>query len=173
MTVDHSAIGRNPLAWTYPHKIAGVHLFYWQFQFLRVANDPRGLRLQVQEPLDGLGAPRFYDQRQPLRKNVIGADHHRHGEEGRGRISGPIEDEADNPARDARERSDLKQHMLVEDAAPQRLEGHKKNVPSDSEDENKRQPTREPWRGTRQISMQIEVEKTQGYDREADRCADS
>src|SRR6266849_8673872 len=103
---------------------------------------------------------------------MIGADHHRHGEKGRGRISGPIEDEPDNPAGDARERSDLKQHMLVEDAAPQRLEGHKKNVPSDSEDERKRQSGGEPWRGMRQISLQIEVEKTQGHDREAHRGPD-
>src|SRR5260370_19758328 len=103
MTVDHSAVGRNPLAWTYPHKIAGLHLFDWQFQFLRVANDPRGLRLQVQEPLDGLGAPRLYDERQPLRKNMIGANHHPDGEEGRGRISGPVADGPANPTSEARE----------------------------------------------------------------------
>src|SRR5258707_12387523 len=125
MPVDDRAVGRNPLAWTYPHKIAGLHLFNRQFQFLRVANDPRGLRLQVQEPLDGLGAPRLYDERQPLRKNMIAANHHRDAEEGRGRISGPVEDEPDNPTSDARERYDLKKHMLVKDAAPHRLERHK------------------------------------------------
>src|SRR5260370_42511017 len=135
MTVDHSAVGRNPVAWTYPHKIAGLLLFDWQFQFLRAAKDARGLRLQVQEPLDGLGTPRFYDERQPLRKNVIGADHHSDGEEGSGRISGPIEDTPDNPSGDPSERSDLKQHMLVEDAAAQRLDGHQKNVPSNPEAE--------------------------------------
>src|SRR5258708_11551165 len=80
--------------------------------------------------------------------------------------------EPDNPAGDARERSDLKKHMLVEDPPPQRLEGHKKNVPSDSEDEGKRQSAGEPWRGSRQISMQIEVKKAKGHDRKAYRGSD-
>ncbi len=173
MAIDHRAIGRNPLAWAYPHTIADLHLFNRQFQFLSAANNARGLRLQVQEPFDGLGAPRLYDQRQPLREDVVGADHHGDGEEGSRRISRPIEDEPDNPAGDARERSDLEKHMLVENAAAQRLEGHKKNVPSDSEDENNRQRAREPWRGVRQISLQIEVEKTQRHDREPGRCANS
>src|SRR5260370_39985576 len=167
MTVDHRAIGRNPLAWTYPDKIAGLHLFYWQPQFLRAANDARGLGLQVQEPLDGLGTPGLDDQRQPLREDMIGADHHRDGEERSGRIAGPIEDEPDSTAGDARDRSDLNQHGLVQDAAPQRLERHKQNVPSDSEDENKRQRAGEPWRGMRQIALQIKVKKTESRDRQA------
>src|SRR5258708_20541024 len=63
--------------------------------------------------------------------------------------------------------------MLVEDAATQRMKGHKQNVPSDSEEENKRQRAGEPWRGMRQISMQIEVKQAQGHDRKAHRGADS
>ncbi len=173
MAIDHRAIGRNPLAWAYPHTIADLHLFNRQFQFLSAANNARGLRLQVQEPFDGLGAPRLYDQRQPLREDVVGADHHGDGEEGSRRISGPIEDEPDNPAGDARERSDLKKHMLVENAAAQRLEGHEKNVPSDSEDETNRQRAREPWRGMRQISLQIKVEQAQRHHGEAQGRADS
>lgn len=57
--------------------------------------------------------------------------------------------------------------MLVKDAAPQRLEGHKQNVPPDSEDENNCQRAREPWCGTRQMSLQIEVEKAELHGREA------
>jgi hypothetical protein len=103
---------------------------------------------------------------------MIGADHYRDGEERRGRIARPIEDEPDDAASHAGERSDLEKHMLVEDAAPQRLEGHKQNVASDSEDERKCQSAGEPWRCTRQISMQIEGEKTQGHDRKAHRGSD-
>src|SRR5258708_37664740 len=62
--------------------------------------------------------------------------------------------------------------MLVQDAAPQRLKRHKQNVPSDPKDENKRQRAGEPWRGMRQIALQIEVEKTKGHDRKAHRGAD-
>src|SRR5260370_31109677 len=136
MAIDHRAIGRNPLAWAYPQPIADLHLCNRQFQFLSAANTARGLRLQVQEPFDGLGAPRLYDQRQPLREDVVGADHHGDGEEGSRRISGPIEDETDNPAGDARERSDLKKHMLVETASAHPLEGHETHVPSTSDDED-------------------------------------
>src|SRR5260370_39908383 len=46
-------------------------------------------------------------------------------------------------------------------------------MPSDSEDENKRQCAGEGWGGRGQISMKIEVEKTQGHDREAYRGPDS
>src|SRR6266849_1419175 len=104
MAIDHRAVGRNPLAWAYPYTIADLHSFNRQFQFLSAANDARGFRLQVQEPFDRLGAPRLYDQRQPLRKNVIGADHHPDGVEGCRWISGPSQDGSVNLAGDARER---------------------------------------------------------------------
>src|SRR5258708_23501002 len=84
-----------------------------------------------------------------------------------------MEDEPDNPAGDARERSDLKKHMLVENAAAQRLEGHEKNVPSDSEDETNRQRAREPGRGMLQISLQIKGEQAQGHHGAAQGRADS
>ncbi len=63
--------------------------------------------------------------------------------------------------------------MLVEDAAPQRLNGHMENVAPDAEDEHKSERGGEPRSGIPQISVQVEVEQRQRHDREATGAADS
>ena len=47
---------------------------------------------------------------------MIGADHHRNGEEGRGGIAGPIEDQPDDTTSYTCERADLEKHVLIKDA---------------------------------------------------------
>lgn len=49
------------------------------------------------------------------------------------------------PARDAGERAYLRQRMLVENAAPKRLNSHLENVPADAE--YKHQRRRKPYEG--------------------------
>ncbi len=115
-----------------------------------------------------MGAARLHDERQPFRKNVVGADHYRDGKKRRRRVVGPIEHEADDAAGNARERADLKQHMLVENAAPERLNGHVKNVPPDPEDEHQGEGKGQPWSGGDKISLQVEIQQRQRHHRQAD-----
>src|SRR5260221_3798 len=132
MAVDHGAVAGDALAGAHSHQIADPHLLDWQLDFLRAPHDARGPGLQVQKPFHRLRAAGLHNERQPFRENMIRADHYRDGEEGRRRITRPIKDEPDNAARDSGKCADLKQHMLVEDAAPQRLKCHKENVPPDA-----------------------------------------
>ena len=62
--------------------------------------------------------------------------------------------------------------MLVENAAPQRLERHMENVPSDTEDEYECQRAGEPRGYVCQISLQVEIEQRQRHDGEASGSAD-
>src|SRR5229473_3421806 len=73
-------------------------------------------------------------------------------------LAGPDPDEPDHSARHTCKSSDLKEHMLVGDASPQGLNGHKKNVPPDAKDEHQSQRTGEPWSGICQITLQVEIE---------------
>lgn len=57
--------------------------------------------------------------------------------------------------------------MLVDNAAPQRLEGHIEDVPSDAEYQHHRQGAGEPGSDVSQISLQIEVEQRERHDDEA------
>ena len=63
--------------------------------------------------------------------------------------------------------TDFEEHMLVEDAAPQRLNGHVKDMTPDAEDEHKSERAGEPRSGINQISVQIEVEQRERHGREA------
>src|SRR6516164_6517786 len=157
MSTENNAIGRNALAGTNPHELPGPYLLDRQLNLFAVAHNAGGLRLQVQEPLHGLGTTGLHDERQPLRKNVIGADHHRHRKERRRRIAGSIENKPDDAARDPSECADLKQHMLVENASPQRLNSHVKNVPAHAEDEQQSQRASQPGSGFREVSLQVEI----------------
>ncbi|MBA7481509.1 hypothetical protein ES707_16983 [subsurface metagenome] len=72
----NSTVSRDALAGPNTYEIADANFLDRHFDLLAVAHDASGLRLQIKEPLDGLGAARFHDERQPFRKNVIGADHY-------------------------------------------------------------------------------------------------
>src|SRR5262249_2283808 len=103
MSTDHGAIGRDALAGANPHEIPDFYLLDRQLDLFAAAHDAGGLGLQVQEPLHGLGTPRLHDEREPLRKNMVGPHHHRDRKERRRRIARSIEDEPADAARDASE----------------------------------------------------------------------
>ncbi len=156
---DHRAIDGHALAGANAHEVADFHVLDRHLDLLRPTDETRGLGLEINETLDRLGASRLHDEREPLREDVVGTDHHRDGEERGRRIAGPIEHKADDAAGHAREGTDFEQHMLIEDAPPQRLEGHVKNVPPDAEHQGDCQCACEPWRDIGQIALQVEIEQ--------------
>src|SRR3546814_8447990 len=125
------AIHGNAFAGTDAHAVAGPDILDRQIKLLALAFHARGFRLKVEEALHGLRTARFDDQREPFREDVIGRDHHRDGEERRRRIAGRRKGEADHAAGDAGERAGLKQYMLVQNPATQRLRRHDEDVTPD------------------------------------------
>ena len=86
MATDHCAVDRDALAWPDPNEVSERDVADRYFNLLIAPYDPRGIRLKIQQALDRLRATRLDDQRQPLREDVIGADHDRNREKGPGGI---------------------------------------------------------------------------------------
>ena len=80
--------------------------------------------------------------------------------------------QTDDAASHAGKCPDLRQYMLIEDAASQRLERHVQDVPADSKDQNHGQPCCQPWSAVRQVSRQIEIKQRKRHDGETRRGAD-
>jgi len=78
---------RYPLAGPYPNEIVDRDLIDAHLDLIIGAHDPGDIGLQIEQALHRLRAARFDDERQPLGKNVIGADHDRNGKERRRRVA--------------------------------------------------------------------------------------
>ena len=78
---------------------------------------------------------------------MIGHDHDTDGEERGSGIVRPPKDEANNAAGDAGKSADFEQHVLIENAAPQRLIRHAQNVVADAKNEGERHAGHDPRRG--------------------------
>src|SRR6516225_9028091 len=167
MPTDHRALHRDALAGANPNEILLPDLFDRQLDLSVAAHDTRDLGLQIEQPLHRLRASRLDDQRQPLGEDVIGGDHDRDREELRGWIFGSVEHEAYHAPGNPGECPNLQQHMLVEDAAPQRLHGHVEDVPPDTEDQRQRQGTDYPRSSRSQIAREVEVKQTARHDGQA------
>jgi len=150
-----------------PNEILLPDLFDRQLDLSVAAHDTRDLGLQIEQPLHRLRASRLDDQRQPLGEDVIGGDHDRDREELRGWIFGSVEHEAYHAPGNPGECPNLQQHMLVEDAAPQRLHGHVEDVPPDAEDQRQRQGTDHPRSSRSQIACEVEIKQTARHDGQA------
>ena len=104
--------------------------------FQAVLDEIGNIRLKVQKLFDRLRTARLDDQRQPLGKDVIAQHHHGHSKKRFRRITDGAQYQADRPSGQPRECPELNQHVLIEDAAPQRHGGHAHNVLAHPEDKH-------------------------------------
>ena len=172
MSAHDLTIHGYALAGTDAHAIAHPDSLDRQLQLAAIALHARRFRLQVEEALHRLRAASLDDQRQPFREDVIGGDHHRDGEERRRRIAGWGEGQADHAADNAGKGTGLEQHMLVQDAAAQRLGRHHEDVAPDPEHEEERHRAQEPRGNGRKPGLVFEEHEREGGRAQADRAAD-
>src|SRR5713226_501699 len=120
MAADYFPIHRDALARSNAHEISGSYLLDRNFFLALVPNHSGSLRLQVEQLLDRLRASRLDDEGEPLRENVIGSNHHCDGKEGSRGITRGTQSEADQATNNPRKGPGLKQHVLIQNSAPQR-----------------------------------------------------
>jgi hypothetical protein len=172
VAADHDAVNRNALARPDASKIADRNVADRNLDFPSVVHGAHHVGLQVEKPLDRLGAARLDDERQPLREDVIGNDHHCHGEERCGRIAGRSQREADDAAGNAGKGPQFEQHMLIENAAAKRLGRHIQDMATDAEEEDDGKSRNNPRRRGRKAPAQLPGEQRDGRCRQADRAAE-
>lgn len=132
---DH-AVYWHSLTGTNADQIAHAYLFERLRRFFAILHYIRDVRLKVEKLLHGLRTASFYDERQPLGKNVIGEHHDGHGEKRYRRIARRMECNTDGAAHNSGEGAKLDEHMLIENAPAQGCKGHAKDVTSNSGDED-------------------------------------
>jgi hypothetical protein len=141
--IDHLAVDGDGLAGPDSDPITRLHLVDGNLDLLAVTQQPGGVGLQGHQLAHRLRRPRPNDLGDVVGQQVVGRDEHRDREEVGGR-----EPRADEDAQQASdqpgERGELEEHVLVEDAAPQRRPGQLLHEPRRDEHRLQRQRQRHP-----------------------------
>ncbi len=172
MPFDDGTVERNALTRPNANAIADPHVLDAHLGFGSVAHHVGRVRLQLQKSPDRLRASRLDDKGQPLRKDVVIADHHRDTEKGRRGKVGAAGDDSIDASGKTGERRRLEQDVLVDDPAAQRVPCPDEDLSCEEEDDADREPRGKPRDETAEIPRLPQPEKHQRVCERRRRTAD-